>query len=116
MYFQFLALHSVGNKVISDVDVTGTLTAGRLSIISKFNTRLVVLIQDVAFIHDVSINCHTLGLEKDFADILNDILLLTATNSASVELVVFSFCFVNIEISTPNPNSRVMTPPVCNFM
>ena len=45
---------------------------------------------------------------------LKGILSFTPTSLASVELVVLSFCLVDIAISAPVP--RVITPPMCDFM
>ena len=118
MDFQFLALHAIGNKEVPGVDVSGTFAASRrFPIISKFDARLVILIKRVMLAHDVIVDSHTLFRKKvPSPHILNGILSLTATNSASVKLVVFSFCFVDMAISAPDPSPRVMTPPVCDLM
>jgi len=64
MDFQFLALHSVGNKDVPDVDVAGTFDARHFPIVNEFDARLVILINNFPFAHDVIINSHTLLRKK----------------------------------------------------
>ena len=114
MNFYLIVLDPVGNEKISNMDVSGSSAAGCLSVFCKLDARLIVLKQYISFPNFIFVVFAALRLEEIVAHMLKGILSLTPTSSASVELVVLSFCLVDKDINAPTP--RVITAPVCDFI
>ena len=113
--FQLIALYSVGNKEVSDMDVSGPLAARCLPIVSELDTRFVILIKNVAFAHDVTIDSHSLFGEEVLNPHIEQHTVTDGHQFSFSRTGGISFCFVDIAIIAPDPNPRVKTPPVCDF-
>jgi hypothetical protein len=92
-YTHFLPIDKVRDKEIFDIQVPGSFSNTWPSIFRQLDCALIVLIYNVVF------DIMTLSINE-----------VPRINSDSVELLVFTFCFVDTFVTAPLP--RVIVAPV----